>query len=108
MHEAGKDRDYSPGDHYPCNPFPRAPTFDDNGSGYLKQNVGQVKHAYAEAINAIAEAQIGAHSEIGEGNVDAIDVVHYVNQEHERKQAVRNSPSRSNANCWQARDQGHD
>ena len=73
VHKASQDRDYSPGDHDPCNPFPRAPAFDDDGSRYLEQNVGQVKYAYAEAVHAIAKAQVGAHPEIGEGNVDAID-----------------------------------
>src|SRR5262249_12284227 len=108
MHEASQHRDYSPGDHDSCNPFPCAPPFDNNGSWYLEQKIGQVKNAYAEAIHAITETQVSAHSEIGEGNVDAIDVVHDVHEEHERKQAVRNSPSCANANCWQAPDQGHD
>ena len=98
MHKASEDRDYSPGDHDPCDPFPRAPAFSDDGSGYLEQNIGQVKHADAEAVCAIAEAQVGAHSEIGEGNVDPIDIVHDVDQEHERKQAIRNSPSCSPTN----------
>ena len=98
MHEASEDRDHSPGDHDPCNPFPRTPTFDDDGSRYLEQNIGQVKHAYTEAVYAIAKAQVGAHSEIGEGNVDAIDEIHDVDQEHERKQAARNSASCPNTN----------
>ena len=97
MHETGQDRHYSPRDHDSRNPFSRAPAFDDDGSRYLEQNIGQVKHAYAETVDAIAEAQVGAHSEIGEGNVDAIEVVHDVNEEHERKQAARNSPPRSRA-----------
>src|SRR6516225_8686754 len=100
MHEASQDRHYSPGNHDPRNPFPRAPAFDDDDSRYLEQNVGQVKYADAEAIHAIAEPQVGAHSEISEGNVDAIDVVHDADEKHERKQAVRNSPSCSNANIW--------
>jgi len=98
VHEPSEDRDDSPGDHDPCDPFPRAPAFSDDGSGYLEQNIGQVKHADAEAVCAIAEAQVGAHSEIGEGNVDAIDVVHDVDQEYEKKQAARNSASCSNTN----------
>ena len=100
MDEASQDRHDSPGDHDPCNPFPRAPAFDDDGSRYLEQNVSQVKHAYTEAVDAIAEAKVGTHSEISEGNVDAIDVVHDVDEEHERKQVVGNSPSCSNANFW--------
>src|SRR6476469_3684088 len=91
VHKASKNRDYSPRDHDPCNPFPRTPTFDDNGPRYLEQNIGQVKHAYAEAVYAIAKAQVGAHSEISEGNVNAIDEIHNVDQEHERKQPARNS-----------------
>ena len=50
VHKASQDRDYAPGDHDPRNPFSRAPPFHDDGSGYLKQNIGQVKHAYAEAV----------------------------------------------------------
>jgi hypothetical protein len=53
--------------------------------GISNKNVGQVKHAYAEAVDAIAKAQIGTHSEISEGNVDAIDVVHDIDEEHEGK-----------------------
>ena len=107
MHETGQDRHCSPGDHDSGNPFPRAPAFDDDSSWNLEQNVSQVEHAYAETVYAIAEAQVGAHSEIREGNVDAIDEVHDVDQEHERKQAARNSPSRSHANFRQVRNQCH-
>jgi hypothetical protein len=69
-------------------------------SGYLKQNIGQVKHAYAEAVHPVAKTQVGAHSEIGEGNVDAIDEIHDVDQKHERKQPARNSAACSNAGFW--------
>ena len=98
LHKASEDRDYSPGDHYPCNPLPRAPAFDNDGPWYLEQNVGQVEYAYAETVHAIAKAQVGAHSQIGKRNVDAIDEVHDVDEKHERKQAIGNSPSSSNAN----------
>src|SRR5262249_41099183 len=99
MHEASQDCHYSPGNHDPCNPFPCAPAFDDDDPAYLEQNVREIKHAYTEAVHAIAETQVGTHPEIGERDVDAIDVIHDVDEEHERKQAVRNSPSCSNANC---------
>ena len=62
MHTASQDCHYSPGDHDPCNPLPRTPAFYDDGSWYFEQNVGQVKHAYAKAVHAITEAQVGAHS----------------------------------------------
>ena len=100
VHEASDDRDYSPGDHDPGDPFPRAPAFDDDGSRYFEQNIGQVKHAYAQTVHLIAEAQVGAHSKVGERNVDAIDIVHDIDQEHERKQPPGNSPSCSNTNLW--------
>ena len=85
VHKASKNRDYSPGDHDPCDPFPRAPSFDNDGSRYLQQNIGQVKHAYAETVYAVAKAQVGAHSEIGEGNVDAIDEIHDVDEKYKRQ-----------------------
>ena len=44
----------------------------------------------------VAKTQVGAHSEIGEGNVDAIDEIHDVDQKHERKQPARNSAACSN------------
>src|SRR5262245_36829762 len=100
MHETSQNRHYTPGNHDPCNPFSRAPAFNGDGSRYLEQNVGEIKHAYAKAVDAIAETQVGAHPEIGEGNVHAIDVIHDIEEEHERKQSVRNSPSCSNTNCW--------
>ena len=107
MHEAGQDRHYSPGDHDPRNPLPRAPAFHDDRSWYLEQNVGQIKHAYTETVHAIAKAQVGAHPEVREGHVDAIDEVHDVDEKHERKQATRDSPSCSRANFGQVRDPGH-
>jgi hypothetical protein len=67
----------------------------------LEQKIRQVKHAYAETVHAVAETQVDAHSEICEGNIDAIDVIHHVDEEHERKQTKRNSPSRSRARFWQ-------
>jgi len=105
MHETSQNRHCSPGDHDSGNPLPRAPAFDDDSSWYLEQNVSQVEHAYAETVHAIAEAQVGTHSEIREGNIHAIDEVHEVDEEHERKQAVGNAPACSNANFWQVRDQ---
>src|SRR6478609_8485196 len=72
LHKASEDRDYSPGDHYPCNPLPRAPAFDNDCPWYLEQNEGQVEYAYAETVHAIAKAQVGTHSEIREGNIHAI------------------------------------
>ena len=85
MYEASQYRYYSPGNHDPCNPFPRAPTFNDNRAWYLEQNVGEVKHPYAKAVHTIAEAQVSTHSEIRERNVDPINVIHHVDEEHERK-----------------------
>ena len=78
----------------------RRRNINDDGSRYLEQNVGQVKHAYAEAVHPIAEPEVRAHPEIGKRNVDAIDVIHDVNEEHKRKQSVRNSASGSNTELW--------
>src|SRR5215813_10205886 len=98
MYEAGQDCYYSPGDHDSCNPLPGAPTFNDNGAWYLEQNVGEVKHTYAKAVHAVAEAQVSAHSEIRERNVDPINIIHHVDEEHKRKQPGGNASPRSSAN----------
>ncbi len=97
MDETGQDRNYSPRDHDSRYPLSRTPAFNNDGSRYLEQNVGQVEHTHAETIDTIAEAQVDAHSEIGEGNIDAIKVIHDVNDEHERKQPAGNSAPRSRA-----------
>jgi len=64
-------------------------------------------HAYAQAINAVAEAEIGTHSEVGKRNVDPVDVVDDVEKKNKRKQAGGNSPPRSNSNLRQARYEAH-
>src|SRR5262249_3340329 len=98
LHKTGQTRYYAPGNHNSCDPLSRAPAFDDKSPRYLKKNIRQVKHPYAEPINSITETQVGAHPEIGERNIDPVDVVHEIEEKDERKQAKRNVPSRPNAN----------
>ena len=57
MNKARQNRDDSPGDHYSCNPFSRAPAFDNDGSRYLEQKISQIKHADTESVDAIGEAE---------------------------------------------------
>lgn len=82
MYETGQDRNYSPRNHDSCYPLSRTPAFDDDGSRYLEQNISQVKHADAETVDAVAEAEVGAHSEIRKRDVDAIQISNYVEQEN--------------------------
>src|SRR5262245_12413775 len=96
-YEARQDCDQSPRDHYSRNPFPGTPAFDDDCSRYFKQNITDIEDAYSKTINAVAEAQIDAHPEIGKGNVDAVNVVDDIDQEDERQKTERNTPPGSDA-----------
>lgn len=95
VHKARQNRDDSPRNHDACDPFSCTPAFDDDGSRDLEQEPRYVKHGYAQAINAVTETQIGAHPEVGEGNVGAVNIVNDKEKKDKRKQAVRDSPSGS-------------
>src|SRR6476646_4142045 len=61
VYKSSKNRDDSPGDHDSRHPLPRAPAFDNHGSGYFEENIGDIKHSYTQAVDAVAEAQIRTH-----------------------------------------------
>jgi hypothetical protein len=100
MYKAGQTSYNAPGDHDSGYPLSRAPALDDQRAWYLEKNISQIKHADAEAVNPIAETQIGTHAQIGKGDINPVDIVHEIEKEDEREEAVRNSSSRSNANFW--------
>src|SRR5215469_15587362 len=84
--ECGENGDQTPGDHNARDPPPCAPSFDGDRTWHLKQDVAQIKHADAKAIDAIAETEVCSHSKIGKRDIDAIDVVDDINQEDEWQQ----------------------
>jgi hypothetical protein len=68
---------------------------DDDGAGYLEQNVGYVEDPNSQTVDMVAKSQICAHPEICKRHVHAVDVVDDVKQKYERKKSVGDSPSGS-------------
>src|SRR5690242_2338286 len=84
LNETRQGCHHSPRNQDSREPFLRAPSVRNDRARYLKQDVAEVERSHAEGVDPIAEAEVTAHPEIGEGNVDAIDVRDNVEQEGKR------------------------
>ena len=89
MDEGSQRRHDSPGNHDPADPLSGAPALDDQGSGDFEDQVADEEHAHAEAEGRLGEAQrfqVGLHSELGEADVDAVDIGDHVAHEQDRQE----------------------
>ena len=82
VHKTCPGRDQAPRNHDPRNPLSRAPTFNDDCPRNLEKDITDEEHAHAQSVNAVTEAEVGAHSEIRKRDVDAIQISNYVEQEN--------------------------
>jgi hypothetical protein len=85
--EAREDGGDAPGNHDAGGPFSGAPTLDNDGAGNLKQDVADVEHGHAQAVDPVGEAKIKIHAQRGERNVGSIKVGDDVEEEYEGKEA---------------------
>ena len=53
----------------------RAPNaIEQQIGGHLEQEIGEEEHAGAEAEHRLADAEIGVHRQLGEADVDAVEI----------------------------------
>jgi hypothetical protein len=74
MNKTGQDRHKSPGHDDSPDPFPRAPSFDDNGARNFEQYVTYIEDAGSQPEGTVAKTKVRVHSETGEGDIDAVNV----------------------------------
>ena len=68
-------------------PESRAKLFHDEVAGDFEEEVSDEEDAGAQAVDGVVEVQVLLHLELGEGNVDAVEVVHEVEEDHERDES---------------------
>ena len=100
------DGDQSPGNHDARDPAPRAPAFDDEGAGNFQNDVAQGEDARSESDDAIIEAEIVRHLQRGSGQIVAIEVGNYVQQENIRQQTQGNPTASAASNVIGDNDWG--
>ena len=82
--------DDTPADHDPGNPDPRPDLLEDHIAGDLEQEVADEEDAGAEAVDRIAEVEVDSHPQLGEADVDSVQVGRDVAEEQQGDQAPSN------------------
>ena len=90
-HGAGHD---TPRDHQAADPAPGPEPYQEQVRRHLAQDVTEKEQAGAEAVGGGAEPEILVHAQRGEADVDPVQVVHDVQQEHEGNEAATDLPER--------------
>ena len=72
--ERGAAGDDAPGDEDAADPDARADLVQDEVAGDFEEEVAEEEDAGAEAVDALRELEVAEHLQLGEADVDAIDV----------------------------------
>ncbi|MDR6355279.1 hypothetical protein Q3H58_001950 [Pseudomonas psychrotolerans] len=83
-HRHGDDR---PAEHDAGDPKARAVAVQQQIAGHLEEEVAPEEHAGAKGVDGIAEAEVAQHVQLGEADVDAIQVGGDVAQQQDRQDA---------------------
>ena len=70
-HRAG---DQSPGEHDARDPAPRADAIEREIGRHLQHEIGEEEHAGAEAEHRVGDADVGVHRQLGEADVDPVEI----------------------------------
>ena len=88
-HEA--HRDDAPDDHDPRDPDARADAMQDEVARHFEDEIADEKEARAEAVNAVENGRIDAQHflqmQLGEADIDAVDVGDDVTEKEQRQEA---------------------
>ncbi|MCY1359325.1 hypothetical protein D9M69_458890 [compost metagenome] len=71
QHGGGKQ---APGHHQGGDPAARADALQHQVAGHPEDGIGNEEQACAEAVDGFAEVQVAAHLQLGEADVDAVEV----------------------------------
>ncbi len=89
MNKRGERRDDSPGDHDPADPLASTPALDQECAGDLENEIADEEYPHAETECRLGEPErleIGLHRELGEADVDAVDVGDHIAYEQDREE----------------------
>ncbi|MNT10340.1 hypothetical protein D3C72_1451650 [compost metagenome] len=87
LHEHEQRRDDAPGDHDPRDPDARADLVHQQVARHLEQEVADEEQPCAQAEHGFGEGQVLAHLQLGEADIDAVQVGDHVAQHQERHDA---------------------
>nr|GEU28571.1 hypothetical protein [Tanacetum cinerariifolium] len=79
-------RQRAPGHHHDGNPAPRAQLMQDQVAGNAAQHVADEEDAGAQAVHGVAQVERVQHFQLGETDVDAVQVVEEIADENKRDQ----------------------
>ncbi len=79
--EHQRRRDQAPGHHDAGDPDARAHARHQQVGRHLEQEIADEEDPGAGAVHGVAEAQVGQHLQLGEADVDTVQVGHHVAQE---------------------------
>ena len=89
-HEGGRHE--PPCNHDAADPDPGADFVQNDVAQHLEEEIADEEHPGAEAVHGFAEAKIGEHLQLGEPDVDPIEVRHEIAQHQKRQQAPGHLP----------------
>jgi len=93
--EGHRARDDSPGEHDARDPDPRPNLVQDDVGRHLEQEIGGEEHARAEAESGFGEPEVRVHRQLGEADIDPVEIGDEVAEDEERNEApcdLRNCP----------------
>jgi hypothetical protein len=82
--ESGERRDDAPGDDDAADPDARADLMQNDVARNLEGEVAEEKYAGPDAVDAVTELEVAYHLQLGEADVDAVDVSDDVPGEQDR------------------------
>ncbi|MNF89801.1 hypothetical protein D3C84_723390 [compost metagenome] len=83
LHQRGRRRNQRPGDHDASDPASRSDPVQDHVAGHFSEEVANEEHTGAQAIHRVAEGQIVEHGQLGEADVDPVQVTDDVAKEQQ-------------------------
>ncbi|MNR28096.1 hypothetical protein D3C85_1454050 [compost metagenome] len=83
LHQRGRRRDQRPGDHDARDPAPCSDPVQNHVAGHFGEEIADEEHTGAQAIHRVAEGQIVEHGQLGEADVDPVQVTDDVAKEQQ-------------------------
>jgi hypothetical protein len=85
--DRGEPREDAPGDHDAGDPQPRADLFEDHVARHLEDEIAPVERAEGKPVFAGRDAEIAAHRQRREADVDPVDIGQEIAEDREGQQA---------------------
>ena len=79
----------APGNHDARNPQPRAHPVQQHVAGHFEQEIAQEEHACAQTIYGVGQAEFALHLQLGETDVDAVQISRDKADDEQRHEAHR-------------------